>query len=270
MFGRNIMTDTPFGAFAPLDHRLGPSELRLHAIEFAPWRDQSDTVEGWLSADERRRAGTLRIASVRERFVLAHAYLRAVLACYTAVDPADVPITVTATGKPVLARHSAERSRVGFSLTHSDTHAVVAVAESELIGVDVERPRLDLDVLGIAHQFLSRDEADALGRSRDRRNDFVRLWACKEAFVKAIGLGLSHPLNAFTIRGFDGQIPELADVEPAFGPCSEWSLRCSPSFGDCFVAIAIKSATANVVRTEPWPAPPFARTPSHGCIGESQ
>ena len=256
------MTGPPFGAFAPLDHRLGPSELRLHAIEFAPWRDQSDIVEEWLSAEERRRAGTMRIASVRERFVLAHAYLRAVLASYTALDPAEVPITVTSTGKPVLAYHSVERSRVGFSLTHSDTHAVVAIAESELIGVDVERPHLDLDVLGIAHQYLSHDEADALERSPDRRNDFVRLWACKEAFVKAIGLGLSYPLDAFTISGFDGQIPELADVEPAFGPCSEWSLRCWPSFGDCFVAIAIKSAKAIVVRTEPWPAPPFAHTPS--------
>jgi 4'-phosphopantetheinyl transferase len=262
------MTGAPFGAFAPLAGPLGNSELRLHAIEFAPWLDQWDIVEKWLSAEERRRAGALRSASVRERFVLAHAYLRAVLANYTAVDPAEVSITVTATGKPVLACHSAERSRVGFSLTHNDTHAVVAVAESELIGVDVERPNLDIDVLGIANRYFSPDEADALVRSRNRRIDFVRLWTCKEAFVKAIGLGLAYPLDAFTVRGFDGRIPEIAHLKPPFGPCSEWSLRCWPSFGDCFVAVAIKSAKAIAVRTALWPGPPFARAPSHESIGE--
>ena len=56
------MTGAPFGAFAPLDHRLGLSELRLHAIEFAPWRDQSDIVEKWLSEEERRT----RLAAIRK------------------------------------------------------------------------------------------------------------------------------------------------------------------------------------------------------------
>lgn len=93
----------------------------------------------------------------------------------------------TALGKPYLENYP----HIHFSLSHSGFWAVCAVGDAPL-GVDVEQPRCTME---IAKRFFRPDE---LPETEDR--DFLlRLWTAKEAFVKALGRGLTVPLDSFRV-----------------------------------------------------------------------
>lgn len=101
--------------------------------------------------------------------------------------------------KPCLAH----RSDIKFNLSHSGTKVMCAISDSD-IGCDVEKiGSVDWDM---ARLFFCGDEYDALLKCPDgdmRRQLFFRYWTMKESFMKATGLGLMLPLDAFCMR-FDG------------------------------------------------------------------
>ena len=91
-------------------------------------------------------------------------------------------------GKP----HLRDFPNIHFSLSHSGKYAVCAVGDSPL-GVDVEQPRCTME---IARRFFHETE---LPETEDK-DYLLRLWTAKEAFVKALGGGLTIPLNSFRVR----------------------------------------------------------------------
>ena len=93
----------------------------------------------------------------------------------------------TALGKPYLENYP----HIHFSLSHSGCWAVCAVGEAPL-GVDVEQPRCTME---IAKRFFRPDE---LPETEDK-DHLLRLWTAKEAFVKALGKGLTVPLDSFRV-----------------------------------------------------------------------
>ena len=97
-------------------------------------------------------------------------------------------------GKPYLP----EYPHVHISLSHSGRWVVCAVSQ-EPVGVDVELPRCTLD---IGRRFFQPEELAGLEQLpyAQCRKQLNRLWTAKEAFVKALGGGLTIPLNSFTVR----------------------------------------------------------------------
>ena len=217
--------------------RLVPGDTVVHAFAFAHCA-VSARVSSWLSPEERQRASALRFQGDRERFILSHAFVRWVLADYLRVSPPEVSLTNDRAGRPTIT--GADRS-VAFSLAHCQTHAVVAVARGALVGVDVEHHRTVTDALGIARRFFSPAETDMLMAQAAAELDetFLRLWVCKEAFVKAIGLGLSYRLDRVTIGGLHSGKPSFTFIDAEYGPASQWILQ-SASVDRSYVAVAVK------------------------------
>lgn len=90
---------------------------------------------------------------------------------------------------------------VGFNVSHSGHHGLIALAPSGRIGVDVEdrSPRRDLDRLSEA-VFGPNEQAELAAASGDDRTRlFFRLWTLKEAVLKAAGTGLSFGVSSFEI-----------------------------------------------------------------------
>ena len=58
----------------------------------------------------------------------------------------------------------------------------------------------------------------------DRVAAFFNGWTRKEAFVKALGQGLSFPLDRFEVSLAPEAEPRLLRVDPEAGPLSRWSL----------------------------------------------
>lgn len=159
-----------------------------------------------LDEDERMRASRFHFEKHRRRFVLARGFLRVLLARYLETKPEEVSFSYGPYGKPALGGTPA---RLRFNASHSHELALYAFVQDHEIGVDVEYIKKDLKTEEIALHFFSAAEIESLASLPDAEKAvaFFRCWTRKEAYIKAIGSGLSHPLNEFDVT--------LAAHEPA-------------------------------------------------------
>ena len=140
-----------------------------------------------LSPDERERAARFALQEHRCRFIVARARLRQLLGARLDASPDEVEFTYGTAGKPSLAPRYSRDLR--FNLAHCEEVAVYAFAEGRDVGVDVECEREVEDAEAIGRLCFSPAERDAC-----RTHGFLYCWTRKEAFVKALGCGLSCPL----------------------------------------------------------------------------
>jgi 4'-phosphopantetheinyl transferase len=208
--------------------RSPPHRLRLEASGIHVWKGifrpdpvQAKIFSASLSDEEKARAGKLLKPSDRERFVFAHGMLRSILGYYVGYSPKQITFKNNAFGKPALA-DPADREDIRFNLAHSGDVVLVAMSRRHEVGVDVEfmRPMSDVKQL-ISRNFSLQEKRylDTLPADQLERAFFVH-WTLKEAFIKGIGLGLSYPLEDFSIApvrpGRGGE--ELYTVIPKTGP----------------------------------------------------
>lgn len=153
-----------------------------------------------LSAPERERAGRFRFERDRRRFIVARARLRELLGARLGVPPAAVELACGSNGKPALARRGAH-AHWRFNVSHCDDVAVYAFSRSREVGIDVEAIRPLPAADAIAAQFFSPRESAAYRAAapRDRPLAFFRCWTRKEAFLKALGVGLSVRLDELDV-----------------------------------------------------------------------
>jgi 4'-phosphopantetheinyl transferase len=151
-----------------------------------------------LSADEKRRAGRFIVDRARRRWVASRMGLRTVLGRALGCDAAAVAFDLGAYGKPRLVGTTG----LEFSLTHAGEAGLVALSRDGAVGVDLEHMERRVDAVGLALSVFSRAEQIELMAlpEAERRDAFFRGWTRKEAFIKALGEGLSHPLDAFDVH----------------------------------------------------------------------
>ena len=150
-----------------------------------------------LATDERGRAATFHRPCDRDRYCIAHAALRSMLAERLGIGADQVEFGKGARGKPTLRQPPAD---IQFNLSYSD--GVVAIAVStRSVGIDVEAFRRDLDVEGIAMRFFTDDEQAYLREAPPgaRLERFLDVWTRKEAAVKASGIGVVGLASACVI-----------------------------------------------------------------------
>jgi 4'-phosphopantetheinyl transferase len=170
-----------------------------------------------LSPEERSRYARFRFARDQRDYAAAHALLRLSLSRYADVTPRSWQFREASGGKPLLVLDEG-MPRLSFNLSHTHGLVACAIASGSDVGVDVES--VDRQVGdGVAERFFSESEnADLRGRApgRDHAHRFFELWTLKEAYVKAIGKGLSHPLDTIVFRvGNDGSITFIPPPETA-------------------------------------------------------
>ncbi len=190
------------------------------------WLDRSESEAARrrddLSPDELARCERIRQPLLARRFVVGRSIVRQILAECIGCCPQRVPIEYDAAGKPVLPKDCGWY----FNVSHSGERAIVGVTRSGPIGVDIERIREGFAVEPIARRFFSpREVADLLSLPPDARpTAFFRCWTRKEAFVKAVGLGLSYPLDEFDVTLLPHDPPAIRSIKgnPAEG--ARWGL----------------------------------------------
>lgn len=157
-----------------------------------------DVLIRGLSLDEWMRANQFVFQQDRRNFIVTRGILRDILSNYIHCQPADVCFRYETNGKPLLSLPAAS-SRLDFNLSHSSGLLVVAITPGKRVGVDVERIRPLPDLNLIASHSLSEYEQDmlALITGEGKRFGFFRCWTRKEAYLKALGNGLSTPLDSF-------------------------------------------------------------------------
>jgi 4'-phosphopantetheinyl transferase len=189
-----------------------------------------------LSRDERERAEKFRYAEHRQHYIVARASLRRLLAERLRIPPSAVEFVETEYGKPRLA--PVHRSaNVEFNLSHSGILALYAFTSGRAVGVDVELIREVPDADDLAERFFSPTETASLrALPLDRRSlAFLACWTRKEAFIKALGLGLSCPLDGFDVT-IDPDAPaRITRIDECIDRVSKWAMQAFTPY-PCYVA----------------------------------
>ena len=186
-----------------------------------------------LSDAERERASRFAFPRDARRYIVGRARLRQLLAARLGMRPECVELTAGARGKPTLANPERDGD-LRFNLSRRDEVAVYALAVGREVGIDVEAVRTIRDADAIAARWFSRCENDAYQalEPREKPLGFVNCWTRKEAFVKALGDGLSYGLDRFEVSLTPGEPAELLRVEHTSGADCGWSLDSfSPAAG---------------------------------------
>ena len=218
------------GDFAPRElPRPGEACLeqeRIHVWSVALDVDaqRAAALEAALSAAERARAERFAFTEGRRRFVVSRGALRMLLGAYLDLAPADVVFAYGRKGKPHLTGAAAG---LRFNLSHSGERALIALGRIPL-GVDIERLRPLRDPDAIARRFFSETERAALAAQPAERKleAFFACWTGKEAYVKAVGDGLTIPLRSFDVTFADGRPPAIETHLAGGGERERWFLRC--------------------------------------------
>ncbi len=187
-------------------------DVQLHSIPLDQMAARQAGLARLLSPDELARAARFHFPRDRSRFILCRGRLREILSAHLKKNPAEIEFTYNARGKP-------ETAGVHFNLSHSGGFAIVAVSAVRRIGVDIERIDARFAHENIPERFFSPGEVVALRSLPDsaQLDAFFKIWTRKEAYIKALGAGLSHPLASFdALAGVEGWEIESLDIAPGY------------------------------------------------------
>lgn len=166
-----------------------------------------DMLPAVLSRDEQEKSECFRSLVLQQHYRRCRSALRVLLARYTGQHAADIVFRYGPFGKPELADQE-----WNFNLSHSENLALIAISPHP-IGIDLEfmgRPGIDFAGLVTLVCHPCEKAAMELLPETEQRKLFYRFWVQKEAYCKALGVGLQHPLC--TLR-FDAlSSPAIAQV----------------------------------------------------------
>jgi len=209
-------------------------------------RGSLDDAYATLAEDEIERARRFKFTRDRRRFVAARSFLRRTLAGYLSVSPRELAFVYGAFGKPGLSSRP-DDTRVEFNLSHSGEMAILAISRGPTVGVDIEQVIQVSELQKMASRYFSAYENAALNAvpAEARNFAFYCCWTRKEAFLKALGHGLAHPLDAFDVS-LDERRPRLVAVRSDHEAPAEWTLfHLCPAPG-YVAALAVKGNDVRV------------------------
>ena len=200
-----------------------------------------------LSPDEEQRASRFRFDKDRKEYVVSRATLRSLLGSYLNVAPKKFQFAYSEYGRPFLPA-DIHAKMLNFNVSHSGDVALLAFAYGRDIGIDVEKVRRNFGTAEIAERFFSAAERAALRDlpQEKRHQAFFHCWTRKEAFIKALGEGLSHPLDQFDVSLAPGVQAALLATRPDAQEVTRWTLWDIQVPGDYAAALAAE-VTSNSV-----------------------
>lgn len=199
-----------------------------------------------LSPDETERADRYRFEHGRRSFVVTRGVLRTLVGARLGVPPGEVVFGYGPKGKPFV-------EGLSFNVSHAGDVALVAIGPGQ-VGVDVEEMRTGVEMRALARRFFTEAENDALERldGDDLVRGFYGCWTSKEAFVKAVGEGLSFELDRVEVAVPPSPARVLSvDGDAAAG--AAWTLTAIDAGEGYAAAVAVDSPGAEVVVRD-WPA----------------
>jgi 4'-phosphopantetheinyl transferase len=204
----------------PDDFEIATGKLHIWRIALDVPLTLLSALGAELSEAEQKQAERFRTDLLRQRYTAAHAALRRILAQYVHQPAAKLQFKLGEYGKP----HLISENGFTFNLSHSNAWALCAVSRQQPVGVDIEwmKPLPDLEL--VAKRFFSRREQQAFATlpEADKPRGFFQCWTRKEAFIKALGTGLTHPLDSFDVTLRPDEEAKMLEIRSA--TAESWSL----------------------------------------------
>ena len=177
------------------------------------------------------------VASVRSARFVQRFYLRLLLAAYLDRPAHTVKLAKTPSGKPYIAEWGGKtKPPLFFSLSHHDGYLLVGLCRQHPLGVDLESENRHIkNPMKLAKRYFHLSEFEYLQslHTEELHAEWLTMWTCKEAVVKATGGGIVSGLDRFVVMPGKPQ-PQLAAAvnTPADDPLHKLKLiRLRPKPG---------------------------------------
>lgn len=222
---------------------FSPRQLPLRQLE----RPQGDAVHLWhldfnqlsnpLNSEEGVQSSEL---SVFQQRATRRFYLRLLLGAYLGLPGKDIHIARRIKGRPELAT-AQSNGKLDFSVARSNGYYLIGISSGATIGVDLEiAARRSGKPLALARRYFSKAETAALSllEEEELHRAFMHTWACKEAIVKASGMGIANQLCRFTVDINPENPPSV--LEMADDDHTAWKLAMAEPVHGAIAAIAVR------------------------------
>jgi 4'-phosphopantetheinyl transferase len=189
-----------------------------------------------LSEEERNQQHRFYFPRDRIRYLVTRALVRTVLSRYLPMlSPREWVFGTNDYGRPCIANPTLAHSSLRFNLSHTHSLIALALTHEREVGVDVENIFDRPAPVDLADRFFApREVADlASVPIRQQQDRFFEYWTFKESYIKARGMGLSIPLERFSLRYPTDSTVELA-IDAELGDDPErwqlWQFRPRPQY----------------------------------------
>ena len=176
-----------------------------------------------LPREEVMRAERFHHGRDHDRYVAAHARLRQILSKYTGITASRLTFESTEFGKPSL-QPATNECGINFNLSHSGDWFLLGVVRNARIGIDIEEIERESATADVAKRFFTpRENAELQSLPPDLRTiAFFHCWTRKEAYLKALGCGLSVSPTDCEVTLLPTASPELR--QRITKDATEWAL----------------------------------------------
>lgn len=190
---------------------------------FQPAQATSVSPNEWLSSEELARFNRYRSVSKQQQFLEARVFLKNTLSHYFSFKPNQWQFITGQYGKPALDWRLSglqQDPQLSFNLSHTRDSLVLAVTRFNPVGIDIESLHRSRPWPKLAKRVCTKQEQADLAQLEEGQqfSHFIKLWAYKEALLKAMGLGInSHwPMNKLGFELIKDN--QLAFMPPAHFP----------------------------------------------------
>ena len=229
-----------------LSPALEENTVHIWKINLDPPSASSTSVwESNISKEERALAMKFVFERDRIRYVASHSALRDILGGYLGAPPNCIQFQIGDKGKPALNPSSG----LYFNLAHSGQIALVAVTRSGEIGVDVEMIRPIASMRRLAQMCFAPCEFRCWDElcPPDCVPAFFNCWTRKESFIKAVGEGLSYPLDRFEVSLSPSETAKLISISGDEVEANRWTLQAI-DLGPGYAAAFATQSTGVTIR----------------------
>jgi 4'-phosphopantetheinyl transferase len=227
---------------AAVPPQLQAGELHIWKIELDHDDGQGQSLMALLSNDEQIKADRYRFEKQRRRYIAGRTALRNILGGYLGRAPETLRFAYNDHGKPSLAN---VYSGLRFNVSHSGETMLAAFVLNSEIGIDIEAIQQNIDYMGICQRWFSVQESNILWDlpEEKRIGAFFRTWTRKEAYIKALGIGLSDSLNRFSVNETS---PALLEHQDSLQKIESWQIHDIEISSAYSAAVAIETAMRDI------------------------
>ncbi|WP_052143796.1 4'-phosphopantetheinyl transferase family protein [Wocania ichthyoenteri] len=231
---------SPSTKIKPLTSNLA----HLWQVNFSQQLNNISFFLSLLSVSEKEKASRFRFKKDENQFIISRGVLRILSAQYLNICAKKIVFEYGEYGKPEFDFNS----NLKFNISHSGDMAVLAFVLNYDIGADIEKIKDNFDVLDIASNYFSKAEIDTLKKLPKEKhvNSFYRCWTRKESFIKAKSLGLTFPLDSFSVCINSGKKTELLETKWDEAEKNTWKLFTFSPHQNYIGAVSIKGDIKSV------------------------
>jgi 4'-phosphopantetheinyl transferase len=199
-------------------------------------------IHSVLSAAEVEKASNYSNIDLRNEYMATRYLVRNLLSYYSPeISPKGWRFDYNKYGKPGVECKVGPH-RLEFNLSHSTGIILCAFCLNSPVGIDIEFRGRRVSWTEMARESFSPQEAGELGKhvpgSIPRR--FFEYWTLKEAFIKAMGMGLSLPLAEFTFRIANGLPIGIEFTREIAEDPAQWQFRLFENVKGYQSALAVR------------------------------